>query len=277
MKSICTIKVGNIKINFHCLNNYWIDFLRKQYSAHLSPAKSSYNVHIESNFKPLKYKSLNVGYIGKDLIIKRADFYSTTNYNLKRTYLNVDKNKYSFDSWLRVFFTLLSLKYKGLLLHGAGFYLNGHLNKDNNGVYLLLGKSGSGKSSITRILGKKHSLSDELIHVFFNKGKLMASSTPFWGELAKGLGNIYTGQVRKIYYLKHGKNYKISDFSKGESVKNLLKSVLYFNDNVDNINKVLSLSLRAVSAVPSYQLTFALNAKKNELVKIFTNKHSKIG
>lgn len=265
----CSLLIGWYKLNFICPSLAWVKFLQKQYNHFISSSvnkdllKFNINVLIQNKFTPGKKNPLKVSFRNDIWEINRYDFYSSSTFDLKETYLFAEKNKYAFDSWLRIFFTLIAVKNSGLLIHSAGFF-------DKNNTYIFPGVSGAGKSTLIKILEKEYSLSDEINLIYQKDGNFSASSTPFWGELKKGGNKIYTGKVKGIYFLRHGKNCKLEKIVEPEALRKLLKTVLFFYTETETFNKILSLCEQIIQNVPFYTLVFAKSSKKNEILQLIT-------
>ncbi|MCB4790942.1 MAG: hypothetical protein LHV68_03550 [Elusimicrobia bacterium] len=260
----CAIKIGNIGIIFYCPSAGWVSFIKRNYAYFLSRNDSRYKVLLKNDRVGINIKGLEVTERNKSYEIRRNDFYSFSEPGFKRTFLNAQRNKYSFDSWLRIFITLLAIENKGFLLHSSGVYLNS--TGSFAATYLFPGVSGKGKSSLINILGKKIALSDELVYLFKRSGYFQAASTPFWGELEKGPGNIYSARLKGLYFINHGPDTALNKLTLGKGIKKLLKTVMFFSKKPSHIKKLLLLLEGTAREIPMFNLYFSLKSTKKDII-----------
>ena len=260
----CTLKIGNIKITFYSEQKAWFTLIKKNYRYFVSKTTSNYKVFIKNSKPSNKLKNPLVKTKGGKLEILRSDFESFSENNLSSTSLSILKNKYSLDSWLRIYFTLISMQNSGFLLHSSGIALN------KSQAYIFPGISGQGKSTIIKILGKASALSDELVYVY-QKGKVTrVSSTPFWGELKKGNTEIYDAKLNRICFINHGMN-SLKVIPGNKALKKLLKTVLFFSKEPADMKKLLFLVSNAAFTVAAYDFYFRLGSSKKGLITLLKN------
>ncbi|MFH1369179.1 MAG: hypothetical protein ABII64_08645 [Elusimicrobiota bacterium] len=267
-----TIEIGTVRVCLLCPSVFWAKLIKTNYAPYLISAKIKRPDAVvlldPSALKAEKTGKVTVSSTGGKTSISRSDFDLISNDGLTRAVLRCAKNKYSFDSWLRVFLTLLGLKKSSVLVHASGL----HVNKS---VFLFPGVSGSGKSSITRIFGRRNALSDEIVMLQAGKN-VNAASTPFWGELKKGTGHIFNSGLRGVFFIKHGKKLSAARLTPGQALKKLLSTVLFFSKESAHVKKLLALAARISGAVPAYDLSFSLNVKRNELIKFLKERYGQI-
>ena len=268
MNLSCSLKIGNITFNLKCPTKYWLSFIRNNYKPFLikNTVKCDVEITVETLVKLSSHqKTLTVERINKTWQIKRYDFISFSPDNLKTTLLQVEKNKYAFDSWLRVFFTLCGVKKSAILVHGAGYSVT-------NGTYIFPGRSGKGKSTLIRILGKSSALTDELVCVYKKGSTFYASSTPFWGELKKGTGIIYDQKLKNILFLEHGKNISLIRIAKGEAVRSILRTILFFLKDRTRVNSLFKLAHDLILSVPASTLSFKKDSAGKDILDVISHK-----
>jgi hypothetical protein len=147
-----------------------------------------------------------------------------------------------------------------LLIHGAGYHYR-------NETYLFPGRSGAGKSTITRLLGKKDALSDELTLLHLDETGIIAYSTPFWGELQQGGKYTLSGKLKGIFTLRHGKTLSVipSDFV--SILRALLITTLFFAETPSFMKRLLRVSETIARSVDGFEMTFPKNASRINLLK----------
>ena len=145
----------------------------------------------------------------------------------------------------------------GLLVHGAGFVLDGHGG-------LLLGPSGAGKSTAVELLKADRLLSDDAIAVTDASGDAMVHATP--------LGNTTDGPasapLRAVFFLRQGSEFKlerlgvhdaINRFTNGQA--DLLCSMLK-----PHVGLTFKNAHRLFQKVPTYLMTFERDRINKEAI-----------
>jgi hypothetical protein len=265
MNLSCNIAIGNLSFNFHCPSASWLKFLEKHYRPFFCQRtkSKSVNITIKPGISKLHLpKKLQIIEDNSALRLLRYDFSSTSADKLENTILYVVKNKYAFDSWFRVFFTLDGINRDSVLIHSAGFVFK-------NKAYIFPGRSGLGKSTLIKILGKESALTDELVCVYRKNRAYYAASTPYWGELKKGSGKVFNRPLKAILCPGHGSRVYKTELSKQETLRQLLRTILFFSQEARAMKKLLAF-LHALSLhIPACTLWFRKDSKSSEIVEFF--------
>ena len=260
------LKIGNLKFKILCPSGAWASLIDANYGPFLTrhSAGCDGQISISSlNRSSNLPRTLKVTRLGKAWQIARYDFRSASADGLKTTMLEVEKNKYAFDSWLRIFFTLCGIKNKAILIHGAGY-------RHKQSIYVFPGRSGRGKSTLIRLLGKQGALSDELVCVYSKGSSFFGASTPFWGELKKGTGDTHEGPLKKIFFLKHGRTLALERTGRAKAVKSILKTALFFSKDRAHLKALLALTHGLALKVPSAVLSFRKDSHKADILETIT-------
>ncbi len=196
--------------------------------------------------------------VNKILSIKRSDF--SFYIRNKKGVLNIRPSVYSLDSFLRVFTSCIFMEKQIILLHACAAFKNGK-------CFLFPGISGTGKSTISRILQKSNFdiLSDELVFVKIINNNVEVFSSPFWGEM-KGKGKYLKAKLSKIYFLKKSPLFKREPCSKSQSVSLLLKTVMNFVEQKKRKASLLDLIAKLCFSSKSEFLFF--NKRDNSFAKL---------
>jgi len=192
------------------------------------------------------------------LFFARNDFAVEINTKKMTGSAQASANIYSVDSLLRVIFSWLSTGRGGFLIHSAGIASVNHAS-------LFVGKTGAGKSTIAKKFARKRILSDELVLVKLKNNKTsFAYSTPFWGELEQGSGNLER-KINRVYFLNKAPALKMEQTGAGETVKKLLANTLFFIRDKKISGKILETAVRTAKTAKFYNLNFPKNVKAGEL------------
>lgn len=248
-----TIAIGPLAVTCASDDPSFDAMIARDYRNFLSPRHTGFPVRI----LPLPVPGageLSVTVNRRGIVIARDDFHSISDAAYTRTDLRIQRDTYSFNSWLRIFLTMAGLRRGALFIHGAGW-------RDGAGAWLFAGRSGAGKSTITRILGKPHALSDELTLLHHDGSATTACSTPFWGELQRGGEHSRRGTLRGICSLRHGAVVDLAPAAPAATLRTLLSTILFFSDNAVLMRRLLATAAAITRAVPGYALTFPRDAR----------------
>ena len=152
------------------------------------------------------------------------------------------------NNYLRVVYSLILLDENGFLVHAASLIKNGD-------GFLFPGKSGTGKTTITRLSTDSILLSDEVSLVKMLDGKYHVFGTPFWGELNIAGENTHTA-LKHIYLPKQDKiNYK-KPANAAKTLEKLIPNVLFFLDDDESKMQLFNICHDFVNIVPAHELHF---------------------
>lgn len=248
-----TIAIGPLAVTCTFDDRSLDTLIARDYGNFLTPRHTGFPVHITPLPVPGADK-LSVTVSRRGIAIARDDFRSLSDPAFSRTTLRIQRDTYSLNSWLRIFLTMAGVRRGILLVHGAGW-------RDDEGAWLFAGRSGAGKSTITRILGKRHALSDELTMVHHARASTTAYSTPFWGELHKGGERSRRGILRGICSLRHGAGVELTPAARTTTLRTLLATTLFFSDDAGLMGRLLATAAAISRATPGYTLTFPRDAR----------------
>lgn len=184
--------------------------------------------------------------------VQRGDFAGTVDLRHRvGTVTLSDPDEISIDSFIRIAYSLALLEVRGLMLHAASLIRGGR-------AYLFCGRSGSGKSTITRLSPDATPFSDDLSIVRVAERRARCYRTPFRAELARA-GEDRAAPLRGIYFLYHGSRHAVEAIRPGQSLERLLPNVVFFARDAELTARVLSIAADLVEAVPCFDLAFRLD------------------
>ena len=139
---------------------------------------------------------------------------------------------------------------QGALLHAAGIDVNGK-------GYIFPGKSGAGKSTITRKFAALKDIgliSDDRIVVRKIGGGFKAYGTPWPGEA--GIAFNKSVALSGIFFMNHGSANRIKEISPQQALERLLPvtSIPWYDREI--MPKILTFCEDVISLVPTYDLYF---------------------
>lgn len=264
MKENFSLKIADLNLTF---KNGFSEKLSRRYFFFLSPSfspASSLTLNLSYVPQGLSLKSdfkVRISNKGQVFQIKRNDFFAEIDFDHLQGEVKIVKNIYSFDSFLRIFYSVYLVLNGGFLLHSAGI-------KKNGKVHLFIGPSLSGKTTVIRnlepSLTKKDSvLSDEIVAIRKKEKSsadfhFLAYPTPFWGLYLKaGSGKrravsrwqLEKGKIEQIYFLNGSDVTSEKKLTKKEAVTKLLENIIFFSKETSQIEKLLNLGIEFLEQV----------------------------
>lgn len=251
-----TISIGAISVIIHSDTDF-IAQIRDIYKNFITEAE---NPSVSIRVKLIPYHQFGEGYYSNtespDVNVNKQTGICTVLWqNLKGEFNLIERkgklkctNYVNLSNFLRIIYSLILLEESGFLIHASS------LIKSRKG-YLFPGKSGAGKTTITRISPDAILLTDEVSLVKQVDGEYKLFGTPFWGELAISGENIFTN-VDTIYYPKKDKKNFLKDLSHIESLKMLLPNVLSYTNDEKFSEELLDICHDFISKTPAYELHF---------------------
>jgi len=271
------ISIGGTIIKFHLPRHNFSGLVKRHYKPFATNRRRPFDFEVfflkksSMPFKP-SIKADN-GLI----VFQRGDFHCALDLKSGKGKLEINNEIQSFDSFLRTFMSWHLIRSGGFLVHAASAVINGR-------GYLFVGKSGAGKSTISKMmikeLGEKKFplltppytlypivLTDELSIVRIIGDKIRIYPSPFWGEMKNpryetGAGgkneleDLKEGvDLARIFFLKKSRKNKILSSPDRESYKNMLKCVMNFSKNkyaALNLMRSLSTILERIESSKLY-------------------------
>jgi len=239
------------------------DIVRQRYKGFLSAGKPRWRIalDVDTVVPPAVPGDVVVRRDGHParLAVERGDFSAILDLDRRcgRVALNAP-NEFSIDSFLRIACTLALLDVPGLVVHAASL-----IRGDK--AYLFCGRSGAGKTTLTRLSPDATLLSDELSIVTMSNGHARCHGTPFWGELARA-GEDRCAPLHAVFFLHHGGRHTVEAVRPGDALKQLLSTVLFFAREPELTARVLGIASNLVESVPCFDLHFRPDAGFWELV-----------
>jgi hypothetical protein len=170
---------------------------------------------------------------------------------------------YAFDACLRVLLCTLMPLRGGLLLHASALIASGKRG------FVFAGRSGSGKTTIARMLARNRILNDEICAVNIDKtGAVRVSGTPFWGEMRTGPACQEAYRLSTLYFLKKAPVTAREIVERREVVRRLLACICHFSKGAGHTGVVLDLALRFAQRVNVFELCFRRSADEVATVSL---------
>lgn len=205
--------------------------------------------------------------------LTRGDFCAEWEPEARRGWVRQTANPYAIDSVLRILHTLLLAEEGGFLLHGASAIRNGK-------AFLFSGKSGAGKTTISRLaaqdvtlltdeisyIRKEHQVPRGLKPTRDDNERYIAFGTPFAGELAK-VGDNVSAPIAALYFLEKAKSNRIVPIGAAEALQRLMQNILFFAEDERLVRQVFEAAADFLAQAPAYRLEFMPDARVWELIR----------
>ncbi len=257
------IVVGGLPIRLSCGDHNFATLLRGHYAGFCEDEPSEHPpIELAIRLGPRSPVTgddeLRVSLDAGNWILERGDFRCTYDPRLRRGEIHQSPNRYSVDSVLRILHSLALVPESGFLLHASSGIRNGR-------AYIFSGQSGAGKTTIARLAPPGVTLlTDEISYVRRSQATYFACGTPFWGELAKA-GENHSAPVQTLCFLEHAQEDRLTPLSGTESLRLLLRNILFFAQDPALVERVFENACDFVSNVPGYRLSFRPEASVWEL------------
>ena len=160
----------------------------------------------------------------------------------------VDRPFEAIDYCIRVGYALLAYQAGGLMVHAAGIMRNQR-------VYLFVGHSGIGKTTVSRLSQDGIVLNDDLVIVMKNENGWFVSGTPFWNPTQVRPTNISAG-LAKILFLKQDTQVYIEEVGRGSALAELVASVPILSGSEYYGSGLLERCVLLLSEIPHHRLHF---------------------
>jgi hypothetical protein len=257
------VEIGRIPIALSTSNPEFRDLLRQRYSGFLSESHADFELDFELTGQiPPSNDDVRVWREESEWRMERGDFRAHWNPRSRRGRVKQDLNPYSLDTVLRIIHSLILAGRGGFLLHAASAICDGR-------AYLFSGVSGAGKTTVTRLAPPDVTLlTDEISYVQPNADRYLAFGTPFAGELAT-VGENCAAPISALFFLEQGPENRVAELSASESVRRLMRNILFFAEDPELVERLLDIAIDFVSRVPIRLLTFYPDTKVWETVRQF--------
>lgn len=196
--------------------------------------------------QPFLNNQVNVYSKNGRVFIERWDFKGFL--DLRNREAEVELSRSSFESFLRVIYSLILPQEDGIAIHASS------LMKDGK-AYLFPGKSGTGKTTLVRLSPTATLLTDEISLVRGIGADPVAFGTPFHGDLGKPGQNI-SASIRGIYFPMKDKRSYLDRLSPKRALEKLLPNVVFFGQDQKLFRKLFHLSCELATSLPCYDLHF---------------------
>lgn len=251
----CVIQIGDIPIALRSDDRGFLDLLRERYAGFLSSSQPEVELDFELiPPRPVSDDDVRVRRDGTDWLMERGDFRAQWNPMTGHGLVRQTANPYALDSVLRILHSLVLSARGGFLLHAASGICEGR-------AYLFSGVSGAGKTTMTRLAPADVTLlTDEISYVRPTATIYSAYGTPFSGELAKA-GENTSAPIGALFFLEQGPENRVDELAPAEAVRRLMRNILFFAEDHDLVEKLLSTACDFVQKVPVRRLTFYPDAR----------------
>ena len=264
-----SVHIGGMAIGLRTYNPAFLRILEERYGGFLSSSARpdfEFEIDLVPPGKISADEDVRVVHDSGRWSIERGDFRAEWDPALGRGRIRQSINPYSIDSVLRIVHTLLLARSGGFLAHAASAVRNGR-------AFLFAGRSGAGKTTISRLAPPDvRLLTDEVSYVrpqgaegSRSPGGYLAFGTPFAGELAR-VGENLSAPVAALYLLAQGPENRLEAVGPAEAGRALLENILFFAEDPELVSLVFQSACEFVSRVLVQRLVFVPDSRVWEMI-----------
>jgi hypothetical protein len=276
MKSV-QLEIGGIPVLIKSDKSWFIQIIAKKYQAFISSSslkseseknslnnshpgcQSTVQLYLDLRQKEMEKWSdlieeklwIDISYRHNRFFIRRPDLEGEIDLTSRIARVTNRAAIYSFDSFLRILYSLILVQEGGFLLHAAS------VAKDGQG-YLFMGKSGAGKSTIAAHSPEQSVLSDEISLIKKVEADYRLYSTPFWGE-QEIKGRNFCFPLQGIYQLKQSPQLCSKKLTPRDALSKLMGNILYFSREPFLTRQLFQNCFDFIQGMPIFELEFQKN------------------
>lgn len=244
MVKIIYLKIADIPIRITPSSKNWHDFLNKKFFSFIQA-----NSYSQFKFEVINNNLINKSFkysVNKDRLVKIYTPYS----------LKLFKK---FNDYLKIAFGEVFLQKNGFLLHASSLVKNG-------AGYLFLGKHGTGKSTIIKMVKNKlvyKSFNDDYAIIRKINNDFILYSSPFLEKNKIEISND-SAKISRIFFLKQAQFNKIEELDIRTAYQHLLGNLLTVQVikglkrkySKKYLNSLMNLAYSFAKSVDAYRLYF---------------------
>lgn len=253
MADFLKIEVAKHIVELRIKESYLLNEVSINYSIFLSDGEPDIKVDLElspdvpSVDSPLAKLELQRNFMGI------VDDYLMGSVDLKHRYgwvkINPKNPLYPLGTFLRNMFTLLvCLQDEGVVLHAVGLL-------HNNEVYIFIGPSKAGKTTVAKLSPDKVVLSDDMVVVKKFQGEFMVFPTPCWGDMQTGISQNRPYGINSMFKIIKDKSVYLERLSPAYALADIF-TVPHVPAEFIPEQKMLTTFSEIIFTVPYYGLHF---------------------
>ncbi len=252
MRDRCTIIIAGYPIGITCENPELYQGIQKKYRIFTTSREPQFHVEInwEQSLVPLKLENLGVNYRPDKVFISAPGIHGQGNLQNKTAELTVQAVNPldGLDYFLRTICAALAFEAKGFMVHGAGIV---HRGKG----YLFFGRSGSGKTTVSRNSIQEKVLNDDLVVLLPEGDSWRIYSTPFWNP-TQVEPRLLSTILASMYRLVQDTAVFLEPMKSGQALAELQTNIPVITSNPEASIELIDRCKRLLGAIPIYRLHF---------------------
>jgi hypothetical protein len=266
-KTSLILTIGDISVRVESANKTFLRDLAVYYPHFVDRGLCDIEAHIHVSHHTLPFRD--------DIVVMReegsiavdgGEFKGAFCPASKEARFTMRAEKNLFDSFLRVFYSLILTGHDGFLVHAAGLEQNGR-------AYLFAGPSESGKTTTATMAGGFNVLNDELVLVKRKEGKFWLYATPFNGDYDRPIQNV-SAPLSGFFFLDKHLEGAFKPVGQTKAMVQLLETVFFFDPDTQANQRVLDLCRQLASQFDAFKINIRSRKHLRDVIDDVSKEYS---
>lgn len=256
------LAIAGLGVALHCEHAGLVEALQDRYQGFLHVGKPhfSIDVHLKGKIRSSPLEDIDLQFEGEEIRFSSPGFVGNLNTQKGTGELHLS-TRYPIDDidyLLRVAYALLAFQAGGVMLHAAGIARNSQ-------VYLFVGHSGSGKTTISRLSPDCTVLNDDLVVLLPEADLWRVYGTPFWNQTQIEPVPA-SAPLRAIYCLEQARHNQLELLPGSRAVAELVANTPIIPDDTQRSVELMHRYFQVIQTTPVRKLSFLPEASFWDLI-----------
>jgi hypothetical protein len=247
-----TLNIAGLHIALTCKNPRLFNALCQRYRLFLMPGETQFQIEValENNNNPVEFSIPEISFQNNQVNLSSREF--SGHFDILERHaslvIGVTTPVAAVDYFLRVVFALMVFQAEGMMVHGAGIL-------HNQCGYLFFGRSGSGKTTVSRSSVNDEVLNDDLVVLMPQGNTWRMYSTPFWNPTQVEPKPL-AAPLTAMYRLVQDNKVYLETFKTAQALAELMANIPIISSDPAQSGCLMERCITLLHQVPAYRLHF---------------------